>query len=186
MPVNEADILSQLNIGVERPDPVGDAVVIAIQSVTKGAVERARELLLKKGSGSLAQSIIAMPVEQSGDVYEFQVIADDYALFVDKGVDGTEVTHGSPYRFKHPNASRAHADAIRKWIPNVGIYAKEGQTYEQASWAIATSIKHKGLKPYPFIERSFGQIYEQEMAEALELAIGRAVEIKLNPLQNPG
>lgn len=183
MAVNEAEILSGLNIGVDRPDPVGDAVVIAIQSVTKAAVQRARDLLLKKGTGSLAQSIIALPVRQNGDVYEFQIVADDYALYVDKGVDGISQSHGSPYKFVHPRPGRAHADAIRRWIPAAGIKANAGQSYESLSWAIATAIKQKGLKPYPFISKSFGDPYEKEMAEALEIAIGRAVEIKMNPLE---
>jgi hypothetical protein len=76
-------------------------------------------------------------------------------------------------------------EAIRRWIPAAGIKANEGQSYESLSWAIATAIKQKGLKPYPFISKSFGGGFEEDMAKALEVAIGRAVEIKFAPLTNP-
>lgn len=178
--------MDQLDIGVSRPNPVGDAVVIAIQSASKSAIDVAREILLKKGSGTLAQSITILPVELKGNTYTFQIEGAGYADFVDKGVDGTKVSYGSPYKFKSSRPSRSHAEAILKWIPVAGLMLSPAhpqiKTYKQMSWAIATAVKKHGIKPTPFMDNAFGPEYEQSLSDALTIALGRAVEIKFNQI----
>lgn len=187
MPVNEANILASLNLGVSRPNPVGDAVVIAIQSASESAIKIAREILLKKGTGSLAQSVAILPIEKTGGKYSFEIECDDYGEYVDKGVNGTVQQWGAPYSFKHEKPSRKHSAAILKWIPSAGLMLSpqhpQTKTYEQMSWAVATSVKKKGIKPTPFINKAFGMEYEQSLSDALSIAIGRAVEIKFAQIE---
>lgn len=184
MAINEADILSQLDLGIARPDPIGDAVIIAIQSSSQAAINIAREILLKKGTGSLAQSIAILPIQREGDKYLFEIRADDYANFVDKGVNGLSQGWGSPYSFRSPKPSRSHVSAILRWIPSAGLTLNashpQTKTYEQLAWAVASSIKQKGIKPTPFIDKAFGTQYEENLSDSLSVALGRAVEIKFH------
>lgn len=181
MAVNEADILNKLNIGVSRPDPVGDAVVIAIQSTNAEAIKKARSILMKKGSGTLAQGVHALPIVHSGTSYSFEIHAPDYADFVDKGVNGVEQTRGSIYSFKSSHPSKKHVAAIMQWIPVAGLTLRDGHPkkdpYKAMAYAVATSVKQKGLKATPFMEHSFGKDYQIDMAFALKVAMGRAVQM---------
>lgn len=179
MAINEADILSQMDIGVKR-DPVNNAVVIAINTVTREHADLARKLILeqsKSKSGTTAQSIGVMPVQTTAYGFTIEVVADEAAEFIDKGVNGIERGWNSPYTFKFPKPSKAHQEKILSWIPSAGLFAREGQTYDSMAWAIAAGVKKKGLEPKPFLEKSFGPEFEEDMRLALSVAIGRAVQI---------
>lgn len=185
MPINEAEILSQLDaegLGTKTVKVVNDAVVLAIQAASESAIKEARELLINKGTGTLAQSIALMPTEKKGDAYEFEIVGEDYYQFVDKGVDGTEQSHGSPYKFKSQHPSKAHVRAIKEWIPAAGLKLDTTahpsiKTYDQLSWAVATGVKKHGIKPTNFIDKSFGAEWQKEFANAVSAALGKAVSI---------
>ena len=188
MAVNEADILNQLNLGITK-DPITDAVLIALESVNEDAIKLARELIAsqsKSQSGTSAQSIIAMPISQSGSSFSFTIEGDIALLFIDAGVNGLQQSHSSPYSFKTASPNGAMAEAIREWIPSAGVQLPSGnpyiKTYEQLSWAISAGIKKKGLKPKPFIEESFGEDFAAQLEFALTVAMGEAVSIKFKTI----
>src|SRR5215208_2866574 len=94
----ETDILRSLGLGIEKKkDPVKDAAYIAITSWSKGAIQMVQKILLNKGTGSLGQSVVPLPIRQEGNVYVIEVQADAYADFVDQGVNGLEQSFNSPY-----------------------------------------------------------------------------------------
>ena len=188
MAVNEADILNQLNLGITK-DPITDAVLIALESVNEDAIKLARELIAsqsKSQSGTSAQSIIAMPISQSGSSFSFTIEGDIALLFIDAGVNGLQQSHSSPYSFKTASPNGAMAEAIREWIPSAGVQLPSGnpyiKTYEQLSWAISAGIKKKGLKPKPFIEESFGEDFAAQLEFALTVAMCEAVSIKFKTI----
>jgi hypothetical protein len=188
MAVNEADILNQLNLGVSI-DPITDAVLIALESVNEDAIKLARELIKsqsKSQSGTSAQSIIAMPISKNGSSFSFTIEGDIALLFIDAGVNGLQQSFSSPYSFKTASPNGAMAEAIREWIPSAGVQLPSDnpyiKTYEQLSWAIASGVKKKGLKPKPFIEESFGEDFAIQLEFALSVAMGEAVSIKFKTI----
>lgn len=190
MPVNEGDIINQLEgLGTNRSTAkmVDDAVQIAIIATSEQAIEKARSLLINKGTGALAQSITLTPTTVEGDVYTFTITADDYYDYVDKGVNGLSSAFTSPYQFKHPRPSRKHVEAIKSWIPAAGLTIGSGshpsiKTYDQLAWAVATAVKQHGIKPTNFIEQSFGAGFVSDMTGALRAALGKTVEIKFQQI----
>jgi len=95
-------------------------------------------------SGGLKQSVVAIPI---GNL-QIQIQADDYFKFIDEGVDGTEVSHGSQFKFKYDKPSMAHAKAIQSWIPTRSLTLPPTiPTYKSFAYAIATNVKRKGIKP---------------------------------------
>lgn len=182
MALDEAELLSALNIGVSK-EPITDAILIAINSVNEDAIKLARQLILdqsKSKSATLAQSIIALPIIQNGPVYTFVIEGDEALDFIDKGVNGTEGNFASPYSFKHIHPSIEMAEAVRNWIPSANIFKPaEIPTYESFSWAIATNVKKRGIAPKSFIEESFGVKFRETLELALSVALEKAVVVKL-------
>jgi hypothetical protein len=188
MAVNEGDIVNQLNLGVSQ-DPITNAVLIALDSVNEEAINLARQLIKdqsKSKSGTSAQDIIAMPIVKNGSSFSFTIEGNVALLFIDAGVNGLEQSHSSPYSFKTPYGSKAMAESIREWIPSAGVQLPSDnpyiKTFDQLSWAIASGVKKKGLKPKPFIEESFGEDFAIQLEFALSVAMGEAVSIKFKTI----
>ncbi len=188
MSINEAEILKSLNIGIKK-EPTTDAVLLVFQSFNEIAVEKIQELLLNRGTGSLAQSVAFIPVKKSGDKYTLEIIADDYFDFVDLGVNGTRANHSAPYSFKKETAGGQMVRSIEEWNKTTGrtvpVRVKSQfknvsysiKTYRQLAIATAIAVKKKGIKPAKVRERVFGKDQEQQLSSALEKAIGKAIEV---------
>lgn len=102
---------------------------------------------------------------QSG-VLQIDVLLEDYYKFVDEGVNGLINSWGSKFSFKSRNPSRKMVDEIEAWLKRAGASAtnvkksvskKEGigLSFANASrskaFAVAASIKRKGIKPTKFL-----------------------------------
>jgi hypothetical protein len=188
MPVNEADILSGLKVGqskgsfAQAANDTWQGVVAAWVGVSIDAAKKQLDDNKRTASGGLKQSIAPRTrVFVGGMVVEIE--AADYAKFIDKGVDGLEVKHGSPYSFKTPYAGRKMADEIRQWIPAKGAMLPEGfRSYESFSYAIATSVKKKGIKPTPFISDTFNDESLRSLKSALEKKMGQELNVTFKQL----
>lgn len=187
----EAEALRRLNaegIGIVKTQQrVGDAASIAIVSWSKDKIKIVQDILLKRGTGSLGQSVAPMPIKQDGDKYVIEITADDYADFVDKGVNGLIQSHASPYSFRTPFPSRGMISSLMDWNKTTGRTVPDQahpgiKSYEQLAFATARNVKKYGIKPSHFMEKAFGEESEKELAQALEIALGRAVEINFTAI----
>lgn len=102
-------------------------------------------------SGDLKNSIQA-DIKLTEDSYTVDILMKDYGEYQDKGVNGTQVSWGSPYSF----GKMIPTSALDKWVVKKGI-APRGNNGEFLSrsglkFAIARSIMIKGIKPKNFIE----------------------------------
>lgn len=147
MAIDEGKIVEGLNLGRDVVKEPSDAYEEYVIELSKLFVEAFVEYMNSddvSASGTLAQSVIAVPI--NGLVFEIQ--ADEYYKFVDQGVNGTKRKYGSEFSFKHETASRSHAQQIKQWIPQRGLTKPSSiPTYDSFAYAIATSIKRKGIKP---------------------------------------
>lgn len=86
-------------------------------------------------SNPQATLTFANTVSVVGGAAKIQILASgDYWDYIDKGVDGTKVKHGSPYAYKK---KAVDFDAIEKWIKASSINAKK--------ILLDIEIKRKGL-----------------------------------------
>jgi hypothetical protein len=142
-------------------------------------------------SNSLAESIQFEQVKFFGGVYSVDINVLDYYKFVNKGVKGTQGGPNSPYAFKNNFVSKSFMLSIRKWIIRHGLKsnskpAKRNPLGTEAktknftestnamAYAVATSIKKKGLKPTGFWDKA-----ETVTQAQMEKSLGNAFAIDI-------
>jgi hypothetical protein len=177
-----------------------------IRKILADIGNEATQMLVKKlqdvdrvASQRLQQSIIALPIKVMGQTLILEIQMEDYWKFVDKGVDGTEVQHGSPYKFKR-SGKRIPLGSYNKG-GMLSHIANKGERYEpivndmiakrkrkplsrqkareSLAYALGVNIKKKGLKPTNFATDTFEKI-ESTSLEALSIALGKQIEIEID------
>jgi len=86
-----------------------------------------------------------------------------YGLAQDQGVDGTQQSQGSPYRYSAKGPSPEMVSNIQSWMSARGIGFEELNSKKKA-WKIADNIIKRGLKRTLF----FSEAYERAFAELPE------------------
>ncbi len=139
---------------------------------------------VKSKRNNLAQSISpSLIVTRNGVSMELSLA--DYYDFVDKGVNGMQGNQGSIYSYKTARPSKKHAQAIAEWITDAGIDFKGrgsdnwAKARLNAGYAMATSIKKKGLKPKPFFDKNINQARVEDLSQRILDATGIVVELQL-------
>lgn len=110
-------------------------------------------------TGALAQSVVFFPT----GALSFEIQADTYFKFMDQGVNAVGTTnHGSAYSFRTPYVGYNMANAIAEWA---GVDLSHG-------FAMASSIKQKGLKPRKITESVITDKVLERIANDLSEATG--------------
>lgn len=116
---------------------------------------------------------------KSGFIVEFTSKVD-YASFLDLGVDGLEVNHNAPFKFKK---KFANIKAIQKYVKSSKVKLrktfvnKSGQKISQlvpktekniksAAFVMARSIARNGIKPTKFFTEAINEAYDKLKPEA--------------------
>ncbi len=144
----------------------------------KEALAEVRDLIVKeskenliaanKGGGALEDSIKGTPVSESGSSLMFQILMEDYATFVDKGVSGTKTKYDTPYSYtdKMPPPS-----ALDKWTVRKGIAPRDDKgrfmPRKSLQFLIARSIYRDGIKPSLFYTEPYHK-YLKNISKRLE------------------
>lgn len=162
-------------------------------------IKKAKENLNKNNStqsGKLEDSI-EFQVTRMGTSYNMKLLVLDYYDYVNKGVQGVgqdSKNRKSPYKFKFLTPSKTHVEAIRKWIKegrkkiratDVSRYGKTRQESKavqetNAAYAIAKSIKRRGLKATGFWDDAF-KVFD-DLEQKLGEALGVDISVDLNNL----
>lgn len=88
-------------------------------------------------NGTLRRSISYEQVEP----FDIKIYMADYGQFQDEGVDGQDVSHGSPYKFKGNYWGTAYY--IKPWADAKGF---------DNPFGLARHIQSQGIKPRPFFK----------------------------------
>jgi hypothetical protein len=127
--------------------------------------------------GSQGLKVVPNHTEEQLDI---SIEAPSYWEFVDKGVNGVEINQGSEFSFRSAGVSPTHQLAIQKWMGENGVVPNGDQTYEQAAYAIARSVKIKGIESTGFVS----DVLTDESIETLKKSIlsvtGKIISIKLS------
>jgi hypothetical protein len=140
-----------------------------------------------KGNGSLAASL-SFEFEQSEGQILIKFLADDYWDFINSGVDGINQSSGAiinqfgdTYKFQTSNPSPSMVEAfggganygkngeqgsMQNWMASKGLIAENGD-YNSLAFAIAKSVKQKGIKSTPFMNNALSENKIQEFEQAL-------------------
>ena len=116
--------------------------------LTKGRKNVSKELY-----NSLKGNVKEMPNSIS---VEFEM--EDYGMFQDRGVSGTERKYNTPFSYTN---KMPPIDALSKWAKfnNIRLRDEKGKfkkgNYRTIGYLIARSIKKKGIKPSLFFTKPF-------------------------------
>jgi hypothetical protein len=118
-------------------------------------------------TGGLAASVVYFPT----GALSFEIQADDYFKFQDKGVNAVgSNNHGSEYSFRYPGVSHNMAKAIQEW---------KGFEIGHA-YAVAASIKSHGIAPKKIIETVLNEKVLDKIANDLAEVTGLIFSIKFD------
>ena len=144
----------------------------------------------------LKQSIVAMPVSVAGNEYYVAIEGNDYAFFVNSGVNGLRTKHGSIYSFRTRFPSQPMVDNLMRWITKKGIPldSRYSQTRNltkskrakaqidekrKRATAIAFGIKQNGLKPTYFIDTAITDTEVTRMSNAIAEKFGKQIIVSV-------
>lgn len=142
-------------------------------------------------SGALAKSIVASDVVLFGSVYHVDISAEEYASFIDEGVDGWANSRGSRFKFKTKgvNTDGDMVKSVKAYllreakigsIKNRPVSAKESKRQNitdastKAAITAAYMIKRFGIKPNHFWRDATTEMDEvilREFSAALQVDI---------------
>lgn len=149
----------------------------------------------KKASGNLYNSIDAES-KVSQNSFELDFLMEDYAAFVDKGVQGKNSTAkapNSPFRFGSGSGKKGGlTQGIDKWVRLKGIQFKSKDTgmklsYKNTAFLITRGIYNKGIKPTLFFTKPFEKGFEKldnELIQAFGLDVEEFLNFTLKNIKN--
>jgi hypothetical protein len=153
----------------------------ALEEFRDKVIEESKQNLksLKKGGGTLENSIEGTEVKVTDRSLEFEIKMADYGVFQDKGVSGVKQKYNTPYSYttKMPPPSK-----LDKWTVKKGIAPRDDKgrfiSRKSLQFAIARSIFYKGIKPSLFFTKPF-QKYAKGLPKELETAFALDTEALL-------
>jgi len=129
----------------------------------------------KNASKQLWQSI-DYDLKVSKNSFQLEFLMEDYGIFQDKGVSGTEKKYNTKYKYtnKMPPPSK-----LDKWIVKRnlrGVRGKDGKFISRKSlqFMIARSIYKNGIKPSLFFTKPFEKAFKninEDLIEAYKLDV---------------
>jgi hypothetical protein len=166
-------------------------------------------------TGALSSDLEEGQVESGGGSVSISVgypassKAAKYYDFVNKGVSGTSNKIDSPYSFKNNRVGGPMRSAIEGWLKNNSLSSRNetqkknlssvqrkrkrlskmvnaNSKQKSLAYAVATSIKKKGLKKTGFVDKAADFAFGKDFADAVAKIIGReiAVNIRINGNNN--
>jgi len=138
----------------------------ALEAFKKFVIQQSRTRLSKSNKNvskelynSLKGNIKVMP---NSIAVEFEM--EDYGLFQDKGVSGTEKKYNTPYSYK---SKMPPVKPLADWAKNRNIRLRDEKgkfkkgNYNTIGFLIARSIYRKGIKPSLFFTKPFEQGFKK-------------------------
>ena len=115
---------------------------------------------LGKDGGKLYDSIQAR-VKANPNSFEMEFSMEEYGIYQDKGVSGTEKKYNTPYKY---TTKAPPPKAFDKWIVRKGLAPRKNgkfQTRKGLQFALSRYIFKKGIKPSLFFTKPFEKAYKK-------------------------
>ena len=140
------------------------------------AQSRANLTRQKKNASKQLWQSIDYDLKVSKNSFQLEFLMEDYGIFQDKGVSGTEKKYNTKYKYtnKMPPPSK-----LDKWIVKRnlrGVRGKDGKFISRKSlqFMIVRSIYKNGIKPSLFFTKPFEKAFKninEDLIEAYKLDV---------------
>ena len=165
-----------------------------LNSFAKYVIQQSRSNLTKGGKNvdKKLYNSLDSEIEVGANSFRLAFLMEDYAEFVDKGVQGkTSSTKApnSPFKFGSGTGKKGGlTQGIDKWVQQKRIQFRNKETgkflsYKSTSYLITRSIYNKGIKPSLFFTKPFEKAFERlpdELIEAYGLDVEQFLQYTIN------
>jgi len=119
---------------------------------------------LGKDGGKLYDSIEGR-VKANPNSFEMEFSMEEYGIYQDKGVSGTEKKYNTPFKYKKGNKNAPPPRAFDKWVIRKGLSprTKTGKFASRTGikFALSRFIQKNGIKPSLFFTKPFEKAYKK-------------------------
>jgi hypothetical protein len=151
----------------------------ALEAFKKFVIQQARTRLSKNNkniSKKLYDSLDGI-IKVTPNAIQVQFLMEEYGLYQDKGVSGTQKKYNTPYSY---TSKMPPIKPLAEWAKTKNIRLRDEQgkykkgNYNTIGYLIARSIYRKGIKPSLFFTKPFEQGFKklpEELAKTFALDI---------------
>jgi hypothetical protein len=151
----------------------------ALNKFAKYVVQQSRSNLTKsdKNVSKELYNSLGYDLNVSKNSFSLSILMEDYGVFQDKGVSGTEKKYNTPFKYTN---KRPPASAFSNWVVRKGLKGTRDSKGRFVSrkglmFAVANSIFKKGIKPSMFFTTPFQKAFK-DLPEELILSFGLDLE----------
>jgi hypothetical protein len=145
----------------------------ALNKFAKYVVQQSRSNLTKsnKNVSKELYNSLGYDLNVSKNSFSLSILMEDYGVFQDKGVSGTEKKYNTPFKYTN---KRPPASAFSNWVVRKGLKGTRDAKGRFVSrkglmFAVANSIFKKGIKPSMFFTTPFQKAFK-DLPEELILS----------------
>jgi hypothetical protein len=154
---------------------------------TRDALNKFAKYVIQESKNNLSKSnknvskelynSLGYDLNVSKNSFSLSILMEDYGVFQDKGVSGTEKKYNTPFKYTN---KRPPASAFSNWVVRKGLKGTRDAKGRFVSrkglmFAVANSIFKKGIKPSMFFTTPFQKAFK-DLPEELILSFGLDLE----------
>ena len=149
-----------------------------LNKFAKYVIQQSRSNLTKQGKNvnKKLYNSLDSEIEVGANSFRLDFLMEQYGLFQDQGVSGTQRKYDTPFSYK---SKMPPAKPITDWVTKRRFqFRKEDgkfMSYKQTSYLVRSSIFKKGIKPSLFFTKPFEAAFKNLPDELVE-AFGLDVE----------
>lgn len=151
----------------------------ALNKFAKFVIQQSRSNLSKSDKSVSKQlyNSLGYDLNVFKNSFSLSILMEDYGVFQDKGVSGTEKKYNTPFKYTN---KRPPASAFNNWVVRKGLKGTRDAKGRFVSrkglmFAVANSIFKKGIKPSMFFTKPFEKAFKN-LPEELILSFGLDLE----------
>jgi hypothetical protein len=168
----------------------------ALNKFAKYVIQQSRSNLTK-GNKNYKKSLydsLKSDINVSANSFSLSFIMNEYGVYQDKGVSGTERKYNTKFSYK-PNSNlrglEYHKNIFSEWAKfrNIRLRNAKGQfakgNYKTIGYILADSIKKKGIKPSLFFTKPFEKAFNNlpdELVKAYALDLDEFIDYTIKTI----
>lgn len=200
---SQADNLDYLDIPGSSKSNYTKATASYVSDAVDKFITEAQDIINRNGrvsKGNLSD-IVTTTTKAGSKItitigYDKRNPANKYYDFINKGVNGTLVNHGSEYSFKYNGVSKAFLKSLMSWKKiNVRANRNEDQTKgksklqkkrqsltdakKSSAYVLGVYIKKNGIKPIHFFDNPKKKYFGKTFARQLSKELGKDLKVNI-------
>jgi hypothetical protein len=158
----------------------------ALNKFAKYVIQQSRSNLSKSGKNVSKElyNSLDYDLNVSKNSFSLSILMEDYGVFQDKGVSGTEKKYNTPFKYTN---KRPPASAFSNWVVRKGLKGTRDAKGRFVSrkglmFAVANSVFKKGIKPSLFFTKPFEKAFKglnEELIQAYALDVQKFMTITI-------